>query len=338
MQLIRGLGASPAFPFGCVVSLGNFDGVHLGHQAVLRQAAAQAQKFGLPLVVLIFEPLPREFFAPQSPVARLTRLRERVAFMAELGVVDVLLVQPFTSSFAQLSAEAFVEHMLVGRLNVRHLVIGDDFRFGQGRHGDFALLEQLGRRLGFSVQAAETWTLDGERVSSTRIRRLLAKRDVAGAARLLGRPFTLCGRVIHGDKRGRQIGFPTANVALHRRLSPLRGVFAVTTTLPDGAIINGVANVGTRPTVDGQDARLEVHCFDFDRNIYGQMARVAFLQPLRDEQKFDTLSALIAQIAQDAAAARAWHAKQVERPSYNRMAPSSSKGPISSTGTGRPKR
>lgn len=307
MQLIRGLSALPAFPDGCVATLGNFDGVHLGHQAVLRQAADQARKFGLPLVVLIFEPLPREFFAPNAPVARLTRLRERAAFMAELGVVDVLLVLRFNTAFAQLTAETFVERVLVDALRARHIVIGDDFRFGQGREGDFALLEQLGRQFDFSVQAAATWTLDGERVSSTRIRSHLTERDVAGAARLLGRPFTLCGRVIHGDKRGRQLGFPTANVALHRRLSPLRGVFAVTTTLTDGTVVNGVANVGTRPTVDGQDARLEVHCFDFDRDIYGQMVRVAFCHPLRDEQKFSSLEALIAQINRDVVAARDWH-------------------------------
>ena len=306
MQLIRGLSALPAFPQGCVVTLGNFDGVHLGHQAVLRQAAAQAREFGLPLFVLIFEPLPREFFAPHAPVARLTRLRERVAFIQELGVVDVLLVHPFNTAFAQLPAETFIKRVLVDALHARHIVIGDDFRFGQGRQGDFALLKHLGARFDFSVQAAATWELDGERVSSTRIRRHLAERDVAGAARLLGRPFTLCGRVIHGDKRGRQLGFPTANVALHRRLSPLRGVFAVTATLPDGSVINGVANVGTRPTVDGQDARLEVHLFDFDRDIYGKLLRVAFLHPLRDEQKFNALDELIAQITRDSEKARAW--------------------------------
>ena len=306
MQLIRGLSALPAFPQGCVVTLGNFDGVHLGHQAVLRQAAAQAREFGLPLVVLIFEPLPREFFAPHAPVARLTRLRERVAFIQELGIVDVLLVHPFNTAFAQLPAETFIKRVLVDALHARHIVIGDDFRFGQGRQGDFALLKQLGARFDFSVQAAATWELDGERVSSTRIRRHLAERDVAGAARLLGRPFTLCGRVIHGDKRGRQLGFPTANVALHRRLSPLRGVFAVTATLPDGTVVDGVANVGTRPTVDGQDARLEVHLFDFDRDIYGKLVRVAFLHPLRDEQKFNALEELIAQITKDSAQARGW--------------------------------
>jgi riboflavin kinase / FMN adenylyltransferase len=306
MQLIRGLSALPAFPQGSVVTLGNFDGVHLGHQAVLRQAAARALEFELPLVVLIFEPLPREFFMPHAPVARLTRLRERVAFIQELGIVDVLLVQPFNAAFAQLPAETFVERVLVDALHARHIVIGDDFRFGKDRQGDIAVLERLRTRFGFSVQAAATWELDGERVSSTRIRRHLAERDVVGAARLLGRPFTLCGRVIHGDKRGRQIGFPTANVALHRPLSPLRGVFAITATLTDGTVIDGVANVGTRPTVDGQDARLEVHLFDFNRDIYGKLLRVAFLHPLRDEKKFDELADLIAQITKDCAEARAW--------------------------------
>jgi len=306
MQLIRGLSALPAFPQGSVVTLGNFDGVHLGHQAVLRQAAARALEFELPLVVLIFEPLPREFFMPHAPVARLTRLRERVAFIQELGIVDVLLVQPFNAAFAQLPAETFVERVLVDALHARHIVIGDDFRFGKDRQGDIAVLERLRTRFGFSVQAAATWELDGERVSSTRIRRHLAERDVVGAARLLGRPFTLCGRVIHGDKRGRQIGFPTANVALHRSLSPLRGVFAITATLTDGTVIDGVANVGTRPTVDGQDARLEVHLFDFNRDIYGKLLRVAFLHPLRDEKKFDALADLIAQITKDCAEARAW--------------------------------
>lgn len=310
MQLIRGLSTLPAFPQGCVVTLGNFDGVHLGHQAVIRQAAIQAQELALPLVVMMFEPLPREFFAPHAPVARLTRLRERVTFIQELGVVDVLLVHPFNNAFAHLSANAFIERVLVGALHARHIVIGDDFRFGAGRQGDFALLKQRGGQSKFTVQAAATWVLEGERVSSTRIRGHLAERDVAGAARLLGRPFTLCGRVIHGDKRGRQLGFPTANVALNRRLSPLRGVFVVAATLADGTRVHGVANVGTRPTVNGQDARLEVHLFDFDRELYGQLVRIAFLHPLRDEQKFNSLPELITQITQDSAQARAWLAAQ----------------------------
>jgi riboflavin kinase/FMN adenylyltransferase len=306
MKLIRGLTQIPRLPQGSVVTLGNFDGVHLGHQAVLQQAARHAQRLGLPLVVLIFEPLPREFFSPAAPVARLTRLRERVVFIAALALVDFLVVLPFNAALAQMPAPEFIQKILVDALRVRQCVIGDDFRFGRGRQGDFALLRACGAALGFAVEAADTWLHEGERVSSTRIRAHLAARDVVGAARLLGRPFTLCGRVIHGDKRGRQLGFPTANVALHRRLSPLRGVFVVVAYLSDGARLGGVANIGNRPTVGGTDARLEVHLFDFNQDIYGKLLRVEFLHALRDEQKFNSLAELTAQITHDAQAARVW--------------------------------
>lgn len=296
----------PYLPQGSVVTLGNFDGVHLGHQAVLHQAASHARRLNLPLVVLIFEPLPREFFSPDAPVARLTRLRERVAFIADLGLVDYLVVLRFNPGLAHMTAPEFIQKILVDALRVRQCVIGDDFRFGHGRQGDFALLRAFGDQHDFAVEAANTWLLAGARVSSTRIRAHLAERDVAGAARLLGRPFTLCGRVIHGDKRGRLLGFPTANVALHRRLSPLRGVFVVALHCFDGTRWQGVANIGTRPTVAGTDARLEVHLFDFNQDIYGRLVRVEFLHALRDEQKFNSLAELTAQITQDAAAARAW--------------------------------
>lgn len=296
----------PFLPQGSVVTLGNFDGVHLGHQAVLQQAASHARRLNLPLVVLIFEPLPREFFSPDAPVARLTRLRERVAFIQALGLVDYLVVLRFNPELAHMAAPEFIQKILVDALRVRQCVIGDDFRFGHGRQGDFALLRTWGAAQGFAVEAANTWLLAGARGSSTRIRAHLAERDVAGAARLLGRPFTLCGRVIHGDKRGRLLGFPTANVALHRRLSPLRGVFVVALQCPDGSRWQGVANIGTRPTVAGTDARLEVHLFDFNQDIYGRLVRVEFLHALRDEQKFNSLADLTAQITHDAAAARAW--------------------------------
>ncbi|MGC8697255.1 MAG: bifunctional riboflavin kinase/FAD synthetase [Halothiobacillus sp.] len=306
MKLIRGLTQIPPLPQGSVVTLGNFDGVHLGHQAVLRQAAEGARRLAVPLVVVIFEPLPREFFNPTAPVARLTRLRERVAFMAALGLVDYLLVLPFNYALAQMPAAVFMQRVLGSALRARHCVIGDDFRFGAGRQGDLALLRDWGSAQGMTVEAANSFLFAGERVSSTRIRAHLAQRDVVGAAHLLGRPFTLCGRVIHGDKRGRLLGFPTANVALQRRLSPLRGVFVVRVLLADGGRFAGVANVGTRPTVAGTDARLEVHVFDFNRDVYGELLQVEFLHPLRDEQKFNSLNALTAQIFEDAARARAW--------------------------------
>lgn len=309
MELIRGLQRASTrsdWKQGTVVTLGNFDGVHLGHQAVLRQGAELARRQDVPLVAVTFEPLPREFFAPATPVARLTRLRERFCFIDEAGCVDTLVVLPFRRQLSDMSAEVFVEHVLVQQLHAQAVIIGDDFRFGHARRGDFGLLQAMGRQRGFETRAAETFLLDGERVSSTRIRRHLDQGDVTGAGRLLGRPFTLCGRVIHGDKRGRQLGFPTANIALNRRLSPLRGVYVVWVTLEDGRRISGVANVGTRPTVNGQDARLEVYLFDFDADIYGQLLRVEFHHYLRDEIRFDSLDALLEQIRRDAENARTW--------------------------------
>ncbi len=312
MKLIRGLAnPCPGTDQGSVVTLGNFDGVHLGHQTLLSQAGDLAQANGLPLVAVTFEPLPREYFAPQAPVARLTRLRERFCFIANLGTVDTLVVLPFRAQLVAMSAEDFVREILVDRLNARHVVIGDDFRFGKGRAGDFAMLQRMGEELGFVAEAAGTVALDGERVSSTRIRHHLDTGDVAGAARLLGRPMTLCGRVTHGDKRGRQIGFPTANIGLNRRLSPLSGVYVVTAVFADGRRVDGVANVGTRPTVDGQDARLEVHLFDFDADIYGDILQVEFRHFLRGERKFGSLDELIDQIGRDAEAARSWLARDV---------------------------
>ena len=311
MQLIRLLPDStppdtvPAG--GTVVTIGNFDGVHRGHRAVIRQAAERASALGLPLSVVIFEPLPREFFAERHgvpPVARLTRLRERFQAFAELGVVDRLVLMPFNARLAAMPAQRFVEELLVDALGARHVVIGDDFRFGARRAGDFALLEAMGPRLGFGVERAVTVTLDGERVSSTRVRAALEKRDVTAAARLLGHPFFLCGRVMHGDKRGRQLGFPTANIALRRRLSPLRGVFLVRMSGIEGGPRFGVANIGTRPTVDGTEARLEVFLLDFDGDLYGQLVTVEFLADIRDERRFASLDALVEQIRADVGAAR----------------------------------
>ncbi|WP_407275755.1 bifunctional riboflavin kinase/FAD synthetase [Halothiobacillus sp. DCM-1] len=309
-RIVHGQAARLDFPAGCVVTLGNFDGVHLGHQALIRAAAQAARERALPLVVMLFEPLPREFFHPAAPVARLTRLRERVSFIQAIGGVDVLWVLPFNSALAALSAEAFVTRLLVQRLRTRAIWIGDDFRFGHRRQGDFALLAHLGAQAGFTVSAAPTCLVGGERVSSTRIRAHLQAGELVAARDLLGRAMTLCGRVIHGDKRGRQLGFPTANIALHRRLSPLQGVFAVVMSLPDHQQFRGVANIGTRPTVDGQTARLEVHLFDFAESLYGQSVQVVFLARLRAEQKFESLDALVAQIRCDVVAAQDFFADE----------------------------
>ncbi|MGC9457023.1 MAG: bifunctional riboflavin kinase/FAD synthetase [Halothiobacillaceae bacterium] len=306
MKITRGQHNLKPAPGGCVVTLGNFDGVHLGHQAVMTQAAEAAGARQLAAVVMTFEPLPREFFDPDQPVARLTRLRERYRAINALGFIDELAVLHFNRRLASLPAEDFVRDVLVKGLNARHVVVGDDFRFGAGRAGDHALLEQLGQSAGFTVEKARTYQLEGQRISSTRVRAALAAGEMTQAARLLGRSYALCGHVAHGDKRGRTLGYPTANIALHRRQSPLSGVFAVRAALPDGRLVDGVANVGRRPTVGGLRARLEVHLFDFEETIYGQVIEVRFLHRIRPERQFESLEALVSQIQTDSQIARAW--------------------------------
>lgn len=305
MRVIRGLHNLRPEHRGTVATIGNFDGVHLGHQAVFRELLAEGRRLGLMATVITFEPQPMEYFAPEKAPSRLTRLREKLGAIRDSGIEQVLLLE-FGPRLAAMEAEDFVDALLVDKLAVRHLYVGDDFRFGRGRVGDFAMLREVGQRQGFSVDAMDTLTVGGERVSSTRIRAALGAGNLDDASRCLGRPYTICGRVAHGDKRGRSIGFPTLNVDLHRRVSPLRGVFAVRVTGVDDSALPGVANIGTRPTVTG-DTRylLEVHLFDFDRDIYGAHVTVEFVARIRDERKFPSFDALRAQIARDAAAARA---------------------------------
>jgi len=303
MELIRGLHNLGPVHHGCVATIGNFDGVHLGHQAVIGQLAEQADRRGVPSLVMIFEPQPMEFFAPNRAPARLTRLREKLQALRRYSVDRVLCVR-FDRRFAGMEAEDFIKDVLVQRLGVRYLVVGDDFRFGHNRLGNFAMLQASGQAHGFQVVNMHTFTVDGERVSSTRIREALAAGDLAGAEKLLGRPYRMCGRVAHGDKRGRSIGFPTANIHLHRHNTPVRGVYAVEMFGIEGEPVAGVANVGTRPTVDGTRTLLEVHLFDFDRDIYGEYINVNFLRKLRDEKRFDSFDALKEQIGQDVTEAR----------------------------------
>ena len=284
-----------------VLTIGNFDGLHLGHRAMLERLVAKAAELGLPAAVLTFEPHPRELFAPAQAPARLTSMREKLALLESCGV-DRTYVCRFDRKLAALSAEEFIDHVLVAGLDVRHAFIGDDFRFGKGRGGDFALLEQAGRMKGFACEAMHTVEVDGERVSSSAVRDTLAEGDLEHAARLLGRPYQISGRIVHGEKIGRQLGSPTANIQLKRKRLPLTGVFAVNVTGLDKRHLPGVASLGVRPTV-GQDLRpvLEVHLFDFDRDIYGAHVAVHFLHKLRDEQKFPSFDALKAQIARDVA-------------------------------------
>lgn len=306
MELIRGHYNLKPRHRHCVATLGSFDGVHLGHQEVIRRTIAKAREQGLPATVITSEPLPREFFAPDTAPPRLTRLREKLAVFAQLGIDRVLCLR-FNAALAGLPAEVFVENILVNGLGLAHLVVGDDTRFGKNRQGDFQLLQTLGQRFGFSAERVATFSRAGERVSSTRIREALGAGDMQTAAALLGRPYPMSGRVAHGDKRGRVLGYPTANIHLKRRQTPLMGIFAVEIGFcdsPEAGRLPGVASIGVRPTFGGGQCLLEVHLFDFDRDIYGQHVDVYFLHKLRDERRFDTVEALVAQMHRDAEQAR----------------------------------
>ena len=282
-----------------VLAIGNFDGLHLGHRALLERLTAHARRLGLPAAVMTFEPHPRELFAPDQAPARLTSLREKLALLESCGVEEVFLLH-FSRKLAGLTAEDFITNVLVRGLAVSHLIIGDDFRFGKGRAGDFGMLESAGAQHGFGVEAMHTIEIDGERVSSSAVRETLAAGDLEHAARLLGRPYNISGRVVHGEKIGRKLGFPTANIQLKRKRAALTGVFAVTVSGLDQRQLPGAASLGVRPTLGaGLRSVLEVHLLDFDRVIYGAHATVHFLHKLRDEAKYDSFEALTAQIARD---------------------------------------
>jgi len=306
MELIHGLHNLRSHHRGCVATIGNFDGVHLGHQAVLGQLAERGAELGLPAVVVTFEPHPREFFARGAVPARLTRFREKLQALRRFSVARVVCLR-FDQALANMPAATFIQRLLVEGLAVRYLVVGDDFRFGKGRAGDFAMLRAAGDVHGFQVAAMHTFNVDGMRVSSTRIREALIQDDLVTAEKLLGRPYRMCGRVVHGDERGRTIGFPTANIHLHRSSSPVSGVYAVEVFGLDKEPLAGVANVGTRPTLGGTHSRLEVHLFDFDADIYGHYVHVDFLHKLRPEHRFESLEELVTQIRKDAKEARAFH-------------------------------
>ncbi|MCS2610833.1 bifunctional riboflavin kinase/FAD synthetase [Halomonas dongshanensis] len=303
MRVIRGLHNLTAEHRGGVATIGNFDGVHRGHQAILQQCREHATRLGAPLTVVVFEPQPREFFAGDQAPPRLTRLREKVRLLGQHGAEQVLCL-PFNDALRSLTGRAFIDQVLVEGLGVKHLVVGDDFRFGCDRSGDFTLLAEVGHEQGFAVEHTRTFTLEDERVSSTRVRTLLASGNFAAAARLLGRAYSLEGRVVRDQQLGRTIGVPTANLPLLPMPLTLRGVFAVVAELEDGARYGGVANVGFRPTVGATRPTLEVHLFDFDGDLYGQRLRVFPCARLRGEKKFADFDALKAQIHHDQAQAR----------------------------------
>lgn len=308
MELIRGLYNLRSRHRGCVATLGAFDGVHLGHQTLLHNLTSRGADLGLPAVVICFEPLPREFFAPDSSPPRLMNFREKFTALRGLGI-DRLLRISFDERFCALSAEEFIDRVFVGGLGVKHIVAGDDLRFGAGRRGDIAVLRGAGREHGFAVSDTPSVLVDGQRVSSSRIRRALERGEFAQAERLLGRPYSMSGKVMLGRQLGRTLGVPTANVELHRARAPMAGVYAVEVSGFDGRSYRGVANVGVRPTVgDRSKALLEVHIFDFDGHLYGQHIEVVFRHKIRDERKFDSLEELKHWIIADIDASRAWFA------------------------------
>ncbi|MBF8269708.1 MAG: Riboflavin biosynthesis protein [Gammaproteobacteria bacterium] len=303
MELVRYLHNLQSRHKGCVVTIGNFDGVHTGHQAVIRQLQQYAREVSLPAVVVTFEPQPLEYFAPGTAPARLTSFREKMEWLSEHGLDRVVCLR-FQKTLAELPARDFVAHLLVQNLGAKYIVVGDDFRFGQGRKGDFKYLQALQADYGYTVVATDTLISDGERVSSSRIRALLTAGRLHEVETLLGRPYSMSGRVIRGDGRGKQLGFATANLALKRNQSPLLGVYAVRVEGLDGRVYPGVANLGTRPVFYGKQVLLEVHLLDFTRDIYGRHLHVNFQHRIRPEQKFASVQELVAQIRRDVESAR----------------------------------
>ena len=302
MQVIRG--TRGAFGEPIALTIGNFDGVHLGHQVMLARLRDASHRLGLPATVLTFEPHPREFLSPDAAPARLTTMREKIACLAEFGV-DRTQVIRFDRKFAAMLPEDFVARLLVEKLCVRWLVVGDDYRYGAQRSGDYAHLAQAAARFGFQLEAVPSVNLAGERVSSTAVRAALARGDFAHAQRLLGRAYAITGRVVHGEKLGRRLGFPTANIALKRMRAPLSGIYAVKLHGVDTLPLPAVASLGVRPTVMAHAAPvLEVHVLDFHGDIYGRYVKVQFVGKLRDEEKYPDLETLRRQIERDVNDAR----------------------------------
>jgi riboflavin kinase/FMN adenylyltransferase len=303
MQRLDGGSAIPPHLAGGIVALGNFDGFHLGHQAVVGRAVAQARAQGRPALVATFDPHPVRYFRPDAAPFRLTTLDQRERLFAAAGA-DAMVVFAFDATLAALSAEAFIAERLVGTLAIAGAVTGEDFTFGHAKRGNVAVLAEAGARGSFTVEAVGPVALDGEPVSSSRVRDRLRRGDMHGAARLLTRPYTIAGRVQHGDKLGRTIGYPTANIDMGTYLRPAYGIYAVRGLLEDGRVLAGAANLGVRPTFDPPKELLEAYFFDFAGDLYGQGVEVELIEYLRAEAKFDTIDALRAQMAVDCDRAR----------------------------------
>ncbi|CAG0878798.1 unnamed protein product [Cyprideis torosa] len=312
MELIRGihnLKTDHRRKAGCVATIGNFDGVHLGHQELFRQLTATADKLNLASCIISFDPLPHEFFAkPEDIQARLTYFREKIHAIANYNPDEVLILR-FDGTLANLEAQEFIDRILVKGLDLRHLIVGDDFKFGRGRKGDFSTLLEAGKQHNFKVVPTETVSLNGKRVSSTLIRTHLQNGELELAAQLLGRPYSMEGRVVYGQQLGRELGYPTANILLKRHKTPVHGIFVVEVVNESGKCFAGMASLGERPTVGAGETLLEVHLFGFNANLYGQHLKVVFLHKIRDEQHFDSLDELILAIRSDEEISRKWFEK-----------------------------
>ncbi|MGB5163898.1 MAG: bifunctional riboflavin kinase/FAD synthetase [Woeseiaceae bacterium] len=301
MRLVRHLADMPfeRLADGCVATIGAYDGLHLGHEKLLSRVFAEATARNLPPVLMSFEPMPREFFAAKQPPARLMRFREKYEALQQRGI-EIFYCPAFNSGMRAIAADAFIRQILVHGLNIRHLVIGDDFRFARNREGSLDELQRAGRALGFDVEKVPSVVVAGVRVSSTAIREALLAGDMPAANTLLGRPYRMSGKIIRGKQLGRQLGYPTANVDLRRKQSAVAGIYAVRVSGLRAAPLDAVASVGTRPTFGDGKPLLEVHIFNFDEDIYGEYISVDFVQRLRSEEKYDSVDALVAQMHRDA--------------------------------------
>ncbi len=306
MQLIRGFYNLPDFTQGTVVTIGAFDGVHIGHQALLKQVLDKSRELKLPSVVICFEPLPREYFCSKESPSRLMNFREKFTALTEYGIDYVLRIR-FNERLRQMSADEFIEHIFIDGLHAKHITIGDDFRFGRGREGGRHLLEQASERYHFSLSGTPSVLLGNTRISSSLIRQNLEQNDFETAKAMLGKTYTMAGKVVYGRQLGRTLGFPTANVQIRRHKSAMSGVYIAYLNLEDGQCLPAVANVGTRPTVDnGIHAVLEVHALDYKGDLYGQHVSVSFIKKLRNEKKFASLDELQHAINEDAQQAQHW--------------------------------
>lgn len=302
MKLLFGLHQFVCIQKKIALTIGNFDGVHLGHQALLRKLASEAKKRQLPAVVLLFEPQPAEYFSTKNKLARLSSLREKIMMMEQCGI-DIVCCLRFNQDIANLTHKEFLHEIVLDKLKAQYLLLGHDFRFGQNRRGDIAFLNRTLPDLGCELDMYADYLHDGERISSTNLRHFLMRGQLDEAKELLGRPYAIVGRVVSGDKRAREWGFPTANIQLCRKSSALHGVYCVDVQR-NTQWIKGVANIGFRPTLDGRPLVLEVHLLDFSDTLYGEWLNVTFLHQLRDEKRFESLDALAAQIGKDVKAAR----------------------------------